>query len=172
MKLAQFAERRVRSIGPTRRWLSWPWLIQLLRRIGGAGLVVPMLGNCSLDGLNGPLSISDHVLPSCFDPKSLETSDGQTVIKTELVAHSVDPKKADVYWMITCGHVIPQPDSWQDLKLNNDRTLCLEDQHPSSVSQGSTHRQIHSPRWTILLGPLSPGTSSSCSGLQLLLTSA
>ncbi|KAF2611079.1 hypothetical protein F2Q70_00009111 [Brassica cretica] len=55
---------------------------------------------------------SDHVLPSCFDPKSLKTPDGQTIINTEFVAHSVDPKEADVYWMITCGKVIPPPDSW------------------------------------------------------------
>ena len=24
-------QRRVRSVGPTRRWASWPWLTQLLR---------------------------------------------------------------------------------------------------------------------------------------------
>ena len=43
MNLVQLAQRRVRSVGPTRHLVV-------------AGLVVPMRGNCSLDGLNGHLS--------------------------------------------------------------------------------------------------------------------
>ncbi|KAF2566928.1 hypothetical protein F2Q68_00025463 [Brassica cretica] len=80
-------------------------------------------GQMMLVWLFGCLGIrsSDHILPSCFDPKSLETSDGQTVIKTEFVAHSVDHKEADVYLMITYGQVIPPTDSCLAPKTNNDR---------------------------------------------------
>ena len=54
-------------VDPTRRWASWIWLVQLaVGRVGlglsnfsdgsdDAGLVVPMLGHCSFDGLSGPL---------------------------------------------------------------------------------------------------------------------
>ncbi|KAF2617575.1 hypothetical protein F2Q68_00039582 [Brassica cretica] len=74
---------------------------------------------------------SDHVLPSCFDPKSFETPTGQTVIKTELVAHSVDPKEADVYWMVKCGQEILLTVSWLPPKLSNDRVDgCTSHSHP------------------------------------------
>lgn len=70
-------------------------------------------------------------MPSCFDPKSHETPNGQTVIKTELVAHTVDPKEADGYWMVTCGQVIPPTDSWPPPKPNNDRVAgCPSYSHP------------------------------------------
>ena len=63
---------------------------------------------------------------------SPETSNGETVVKTEFVAHSVDPKEADVYWMVTCGQVVPPTDSWSPPKPGNDRVAgCPSYSHPS-----------------------------------------
>ena len=58
----QLAPQRFGSVGPTRRRASWPWLIQLLRWSVGVGSVVPMLGNCSFDGLIDPLRRTCRVI--------------------------------------------------------------------------------------------------------------
>ncbi|KAF2541000.1 hypothetical protein F2Q68_00030996 [Brassica cretica] len=60
------------------------------------------------------------------------TSNGETVVKTKFVAHSVDPKEPDVYWMVTCGQVVPPTDSWSPPKPGNDRVAgCPSYSHPS-----------------------------------------
>ncbi|KAH0879664.1 hypothetical protein HID58_067058, partial [Brassica napus] len=54
---------------------------------------------------------SDNVFPSRFDPESLCSQDGQTVVKAEFMAHPVNPKEADAYWLATCDLKAPPHES-------------------------------------------------------------
>ena len=67
--------------------------------------------------------ISDNAQPTIFNRETVRDQRGEVVQEIELVAHSVDPAKADAYWVATCNVEEPPPEPWVPVRPFSERVV-------------------------------------------------
>ena len=67
--------------------------------------------------------ISDNAQPTIFNRETVRDQRGDFVQEIEFVAHSVDPREADAYWVAMCNVEEPPPEPWVPVRPFSERVV-------------------------------------------------